>query len=42
MIGESAGKLLSKILLSNNTVSCRIHHMEEDHNDKLVEKKEVV
>jgi len=38
MVGESAGKLLSKVPLSNNTVSRRIHHMAEDLNDQLVEK----
>ncbi|XP_060846219.1 zinc finger BED domain-containing protein 5-like [Rhopalosiphum padi] len=38
MVGESAGKLLSKVPLSNNTVSRRIHHMAEDLNDQLIEK----
>ncbi|XP_050547253.1 uncharacterized protein LOC126908954 [Daktulosphaira vitifoliae] len=33
MIGESAGKLLSKVPLSNNTISRRIHHMADDLND---------
>jgi len=30
MVGEYAGKLLSKVPLSNNTDSRRIHHMAED------------
>lgn len=30
MIGESAGKILSKVPLSNNTISRRIHHMSDD------------
>lgn len=38
MVGESAGKLLSKVHLFNNTVSRRIHHMAEDLNDQLIEK----
>ncbi|XP_050526945.1 zinc finger BED domain-containing protein 5-like [Daktulosphaira vitifoliae] len=38
MIGESAGKLLSKVPLSNNTISRRIHHMADDLNDQLIEK----
>jgi hypothetical protein len=38
MIGESAGKLLSKTPLSINTVSCRIQHIAEDLNDQLNEK----
>ncbi|KAL4101100.1 hypothetical protein QTP88_012347 [Uroleucon formosanum] len=38
MIGESAGKLLSKVPLSNNTISRRIHHMTDDLNDQLIEK----
>jgi hypothetical protein len=38
MIGESAGKLLSKVPLSNNTISCRIQHIVEDLNDQLIEK----
>jgi len=38
MVGESAGKLLSKVSLSNNTVSRRIYHMAEDLNDQLIEK----
>lgn len=38
MVGESAEKLFSKVLLSNNTVSRRIHHMAEDLNDQLIEK----
>lgn len=39
MVSDSAGKLLSKVPLSNNTVSCKIHHMAEDLNDQLMEKK---
>jgi hypothetical protein len=38
MIGESAGKLLSKAPLSNNTISCRIQHIVEDLNDQLIVK----
>jgi hypothetical protein len=38
MISESAGKLLSKALLSNNTISRRIQHEAEDLNDQLIEK----
>jgi hypothetical protein len=37
MIGESAGKLLLKVTLSNNTISRRIQHMVEDINDQLIE-----
>jgi hypothetical protein len=33
MIGESAGKLLSKVPLSNNTISRRIQHIAEDLNE---------
>jgi len=40
MVGESAGKLLSKVPLSNNTVSRRIYHMVEDLNDQLIEKNQ--
>ncbi|KAL4126049.1 hypothetical protein QTP88_010281 [Uroleucon formosanum] len=32
------GKLLSKVPLSNNTISRRIHHMADDLNDQLIEK----
>jgi hypothetical protein len=32
MIGESAGKLLSKVPLSNDTISRRIQHIVEDLN----------
>jgi hypothetical protein len=38
MIGESAGKLLSKVPLSHNTISHRIQHIAEDLNDQLTEK----
>jgi hypothetical protein len=34
MIGESAGKLLSKVPLSNNTISRRMQHIAEDLNDQ--------
>jgi hypothetical protein len=39
MIGESAGKLLSKVPLSNNTISRRIQHIAKDLNDQLIEKR---
>jgi hypothetical protein len=38
MISESAGKLLSKVPLSNNTISRRIQHIAEDLTDELIEK----
>jgi hypothetical protein len=38
MVGESAGKLISTVPLSNNTISRRIHHIAEDLNDQLIEK----
>lgn len=38
MIGESAGKLLSKVPFSNNTISRRIHHIADNLNDQLIEK----
>jgi hypothetical protein len=38
MIGESAGKLFSKVPSSNNTISRRIQHIAEDLNDQLIEK----
>jgi hypothetical protein len=38
MIGESAGKLLSKVFMLNNTISRRIQHIAEDLNDQLIEK----
>jgi hypothetical protein len=33
MIGESAGKLRSKVPLSSNNISCRIKHIAEGLND---------
>jgi hypothetical protein len=38
MIGESAGKLLSKVPLSNKSISRRIQHIMEYFNDLLIEK----
>jgi hypothetical protein len=38
MISESAGELLSKVPLSNNTISHRIQHIADDLNDQLIEK----
>jgi hypothetical protein len=38
MIGESAGKLLSNVPLSNNTISLRRQHIVEDLNDRLIGK----
>ncbi|XP_075230326.1 SCAN domain-containing protein 3-like [Lycorma delicatula] len=38
MDGESAGKLLLKVPLSNNTFSWRIQHMAKDINDQLTDK----
>jgi hypothetical protein len=38
MIGEFSGKLLSKVPLSNNTISRRIQHIAEDLNDENDEK----
>jgi hypothetical protein len=38
IIGESDGKLLSKVPLSNNTISRRIQHIAEDLNDQLIAK----
>jgi hypothetical protein len=38
MIGESAGKLLSKVPLSNNTIRSRMQHIAEDLNDQLIGK----
>jgi predicted RNase H-like nuclease len=38
MISASARKLLSKVPLSNNTISHRIQHLAEDLNDQLIEK----
>jgi hypothetical protein len=38
MVGGSAKKLLSKVPLSNSTISHRIQHIAEDLNDQLSEK----
>jgi hypothetical protein len=38
MIGESAGKLLSKVPSSYNTISRRLQHIAKDLNDQLTEK----
>lgn len=38
MIGESAGKLLSKVPLSNDTIRRRIQHIAEDLNEHLIDK----
>jgi hypothetical protein len=38
MAGKSAGKLFSKELLSNNSISRRMQHIAEDLNDQLIEK----
>lgn len=38
MIGEFARKLLSKMPLSNNTISYRIQLMVEDLNGQLIKK----
>lgn len=38
MVGKSVGQLISKVLLSNDTISRRIHHIAEDLNDQLIEK----
>jgi hypothetical protein len=38
MIGEPAGKLLSKVPLFNNNISRRIQHIAEDLKDQLIEK----
>ncbi|XP_046145958.1 SCAN domain-containing protein 3-like [Osmia bicornis bicornis] len=38
MVGESAGKMLLKVPLSNNTISRRIQYMVEDINYQLIEK----
>jgi hypothetical protein len=37
-IGESAGKLLSKVSLSNSTICRRIQQIAGDLNDQLIEK----
>jgi hypothetical protein len=39
-IGESAWKLLSKVPLSNNTISRRIQYIAGDINDRLIGKLE--
>lgn len=39
MIGESAGKLFSKVPLFINTVSLRIHRIADDINDQLIKRK---
>jgi hypothetical protein len=38
MIGKSAGKLLSKVPLSNNTIRHRIQHIAEELSDQLIGK----
>lgn len=38
MVGKSVGKQTSKIPLSNNTTTRRIHNIAEDLFDKLIEK----
>lgn len=38
MVGESAGKPISKVPLSNNTIIRRIHDIAEDLNHQLIEK----
>jgi hypothetical protein len=38
VIGESAGKLLSKGPLSKNTISRKVQHIAEDLNNQLIEK----
>jgi hypothetical protein len=38
MIGESAGKRLSKVPLSNNTINRRMQHIAEDLSDQWTEK----
>lgn len=38
MMGESAGKLITKILLSNNIIIRRILHIAENLCDQLIEK----
>ncbi|XP_076359165.1 protein FAM200A-like [Tachypleus tridentatus] len=40
MVGDSAGRLLSKVPLSNNIISRRIQHTAKDLNDQLIEKAE--
>ncbi|XP_076347929.1 protein FAM200A-like [Tachypleus tridentatus] len=38
MVGESAGRLLTEMPLSNNIISSRIQHMAKDLNDELTDK----
>jgi hypothetical protein len=38
MIYESAGKPLSKVPLSNNTIRSRMQHIAEDLDDQLIGK----
>ncbi|GJQ68636.1 hypothetical protein Trydic_g17183 [Trypoxylus dichotomus] len=38
ILGESAGKRIPRISLSNNTISWRIDHIGRDPNDQLIQK----